>query len=574
MKKMSKTIFVLALACMMIMSLSACSGSSNALPGTGTPGVVEKIDWSGYDSLLYESTRETDPVRRALLLHKAEDMLIESGAIGPLTTSGDYTLVKQDISGVCFANNGNIDIRYIEKAGSDPKESIGVCLCTELTKLDPPANTAADMSYIAQNTYARLMTKDNAGNISPELAESYSISEDGLTYEFVMRDGLKWSDGSEFNAKDFEYSWKRAAASENAFEYGNMYDCISGYPDNLDVKASDDGKILTVRLANPTAYFLELCCHSSYTPVQQKQVEEADGYKDASGKLLNPSAWATSAPFISNGAYVIDSWVHNESITLKKNPYYYDAANVKTETVIMMLTSDTSSAYSAYRTGDIAVLHGLVPSDVLPTLKDGPEFHLYMRSASTNLMFNVKSPLFEGMTKEEAATFRKAVFLAVDRQFTVDVIGSGNTMVCGTYVPKGMSDGTGKKFSETEGYTYPEEDGYYNAQPDLDKAREMLKSIGFEFGNDGKLKDPVTIEYLYTAAGNNEARAVALQADLAQLGINLALSSREWAVLLGEQSNGNYDLVTTTWNADFDDPYNFLSLYITDSPNNRAQLGR
>ncbi len=571
MNKACKKIVALTAASVLAFSLSACGTNQDRLPGTGTKGIVEKIDWSGYDELLAESTRETDPVKRALILHKAEDMLIDTGAIAPITSGKSYMLVKTYITGVEFANDGNVNLAYMD--GGNTK-TIGVNLCSEVTKLDPVANTTIDISQIAQNTYARLLKKDADGNILPDLAESYTVSDDGLVYEFTLRDGLKWSDGSEFSAEDFVYSWKRAAASNNAFEYGNMYDCISGYPDDLDVKASDDGKILTVRLSNPTMYFPQLCCHSSYTPVQRKQVEAASGYKDASGKVINPSAWATEGPVISNGPFVVAEWKHNEKIVLKKNPYYYDADNVKTESVIMMLTADSASAYSAYLSDSIAVLLDRVPSDVLPTVRNSPEFHLFDKNASSSIMFNVKSPLFAGMTKEEAATFRKALRWTIDSQFMVDVVGSGNRVTCGTYVPKTMSDGTGKRFSETEGHSYPEEGGYYNPQPDLDKAREMLESIGFEFGDDGKLKKPITIEYLYPSNAGNEATAVALQADLARLGINLSLSSREWAVFLGEESNGNYEMAMTNWNADFDDPYNFLSLYITDNPNNRAQLGR
>lgn len=574
MNKVCRKIASITLAFVMALSFSACGGASNSLPGTGTAGVVEKIDWSGYDELIDRSIYETDPVKRAHLLHAAEDMLIDTGAIAPITSAMEYMLVKPDITGVEMKNNANLDFTHIEKTGGNPESSISVCACSEVTKLDPPANTTHDMGVIAQNIYARLMTKSADGIISPELAESYTVSDDGMTYTFAMRDGLKWSDGSDLNAIDFEYSWKRAAASENAFEYGNMFDCISGYPDDLDVTASDDGRILTVKLISPTAYFIELCCNAPYSPVQKKQVEEAPGFKDASGKLLNPSAWAADGPVVTNGAYFVDEWIHNERITLKKNPYYYDADNVKTETVIMMLTSDNASAYSAYLSDSVAVLNGKIPNDVLTALKDNPEFHLYPKNNSSSIMFNVSSPLFAGMTKEEAATFRKAIRWAIDSQFIVDVANPGATTTCGTYVPMGMSDGSGKRFSETEGYAYPLESGYYPPYPDLDKAREMLKSIGFEFGDDGKLKQPITIEYLYASSPTNEAVAVALQADLAQLGINLSISSREWAVFLGEELNGNYEMAITGWNADFDDPYNFLSLYTTDSPNNRAFLGR
>ena len=570
--KRSRILIALALTAAFSFNLTACAGNSYSLPGTGEPGVVEALDWSRYDELLYESTQEADPLVRSRILHEAEDMLIETGAIGPLTASNTYSMIKSDVKNVRTINNGCMDVTHIEKITGE--DSVRICLCTEVSKMDPPANTTHDIAQIIVNTYANLLNKDENDNYELCLAESYSVSEDGKTYEFVLKDGLKWSDGSDFDARDFEYSWKRAAATENAFEYSNMFDCISGYPDNLDVTASEDGKTLTVKLISPTAYFLELVCQSPYAPVQKKQVESAKGYKDASGNLLNPSAWAADGPIVSNGAYVIDEWVHNEKITLKKNPYYYDADNVKMETVTMMLTSDSASAYSAYLSGDVSVLYEKVPSDVLPEVMDSDEFHLIRRKNSSVLVFNVKSPLFAGMTKEEAITFRKAMFNIVDREFLAAILNPATIEPCGTFVPRSMSDGTGKNFSETEDFSYPEKDGYYKSTPDLDKARDMLRSIGYEFGADGKLKNPITIEYMYSGTANNEAQAVALQADFAQLGINLSLTSREWAVFLGEANNLNFELIVSGWNADFDDPYNFLSLYTSYSPNNKAGLGR
>ena len=378
----------------------------------------------------------------------------------------------------------------------------------------------------------------------------------------------------QLDAKDFEYSWKRGAASANGFENGPMFDCISGYPDDLDVTASGDGKTLTVKLADPCPYFTQLCVTSPYSPVQKNQVENAEGYKDASGSVVNPSAWAVDAPIISCGAYVLEKWEHNSKMVLVKNPYYYDADNVSVDKLELMLNSDPASLYAAYSADNISVLEGSVPSDILPTLKNSPEFYTAISNTSTSIIFNEDADIFKGMTKQEAATFRKALGWTIDRQFIVDVVTAGPAEPATAYVPGNMSTGTDFEFSKTPGYSYPEGDGYYTASPDLDRARNMLESIGFKFGKDGKLVSPVSIEYKYNSAGNNEAIAVALQADCAQLGINLIPTAREWAVFLGERNQRAFESSRDSWTADYDDPNTFLCNFRSYDPNNKTGLGQ
>lgn len=154
-----------------------------------------------------------------------------------------------------------------------------------------------DGATLAANTFVGLYTYDDKGNLASALAESYTESEDGLTYVFTLKDGLKWSDGSELNAKDFEYAWKRAADPATAADYSYMFNSIAGFDDNnLQVTASEDGKTLTVVLSAPTAYFLDLVAFPTYLPVKKDVVEAPADY------ATNPGAWALEAGFISNGA--------------------------------------------------------------------------------------------------------------------------------------------------------------------------------------------------------------------------------------------------------------------------------
>lgn len=573
MNKFSKAVISLICVLGMSVSLAGCGSSEVSLPGSGTPGVIDKTEWKEYDDLLVLASLEEDPVSRALLLHKAEEMLMDTGCVIPLFWSCGYYLQKDYISNIIPVTGSNLDMSHVRTERPGPGNSVAAYILSEFPKADPSADTSADMATLVLNTYAKLLKKDENGEIVPDLAESYTISDDRMTYTFTMRDNLKWSDGTPLDARDFEYSWKRGAASANGFENGSLFDVISGYPDDLDVKASEDGKTLTVKLMSPCPYFLQLCITAPYVPLQKRQIENAEGYRNASGKVVNPSAWAADAPIVSCGAYVLETWVHNSRMTLKKNPYYYDADNVSVDTIDLMINSDATSLYAAYTAGDISILERSIPADIFPTLKGSPELHITESNTSASIIFNENADIFKGMTQQEAATFRKALGQVIDRQFIVDVVISSPAKPATSYVPESISAGAGYKFYETPGYTYPKDGGYYSIVPDIDGARKMLESIGYKFGKNGKLLNPISIEYKYNPAGNNEAIAVAVQADLAQLGINFIPTAREWAVFLGEVGKRDFECARDAWNADYDDPNTFLSNFESAAPNNKAGLG-
>jgi len=144
--------------------------------------------------------------------------------------------------------------------------------------MDPALNSASVGSNLIRLGHAGLMgtrVVDGVATKEPELAESYTISEDLLTYTFVLREGLKWSDGSDFVASDVVKSWNRAADPALGAAYGFLFDVIEGYGTEagLNVVADDAARTVTVKLAAPCAYFLELCGFTTYDIVK---VENAD----------------------------------------------------------------------------------------------------------------------------------------------------------------------------------------------------------------------------------------------------------------------------------------------------------
>lgn len=394
----------------------------------------------------------------------------------------------------------------------------------------------------------------------------------------TLKDGLKWSDGSELTAKDFEYAWKRATNPETAADYSYMFDQFEGYGEDgkeINVTASEDGKTLTAVLKNPVAYFLDLLAFPTYLPVKQDVVESAEGYKDAAGAVVNPGAWALEAGFVSNGPFVLDEWTHNESMVYVKNPNYYDPDSVKLERLEFMLSADDAAIYAAYQSGDLDFTD-TVPADEISNLIDTPEFHIVEQLGTYYMTFNVNSDVFAGKTVEQANAMRRAISLLVDRQYIIDTVAQTGQKLATSFIPAGMSDGHGGVFKMVdEDTTYPVEDGYYPAEPDVDAAMALLEEAGFKFDGDKlSAETPLDFVYITNSGTGHEGIAQVVQQDLAQVGINMEIKTADWNVFLNDRKAGNFTLARNGWIADFNDPINMLEMWTSTSGNNDAQFGK
>lgn len=589
---MLKKALVLLLACAMLLGTVACGGSSSSeASGSGTSAEGEAVDyrpaWSEYNSLIAQIKSSTDFVEREALMHQAEDILMETGAICPLYYYNDLFMAKDGLEGYYSNAYG---FKYFMYATYGDATTLRINLASEPDKLDPALNSSVDGACLAVNSFIGLYTYDAEGAIVPNAAADYEVTEDGLTYTFTLKDGLKWSDGTPLTAKDFEYSWKRAADPYTAADYSYMFNGIAGFdeieiregeelvgsdPDKLQVTASEDGKTLTVVLSAPCAYFLDLCAFPAFYPVQQATVEAAAGFKDADGNILNPGAWATEAGFVTSGAYTLESWTHNESMVYVKNPNYWDAENVKVERIEYMLSDDDTAIFAAYNAGNLDFID-TVPTDEIANLKTNPEFHIIDQLGTYYVCFNVKSPLFEGKTAEQASAMRRAFALLIDRDYIIQTAAQCDQKPANTFIPPAMLDGHGGEFKKSDdAYTYAVEEGYYPLSVDVEGAIALLESAGYKF-EDGKLsaETPISFEYLTNQTSGHVAVAECIQQDFAAIGINMTIKTVDWDVFLNERKSGNYDIARNGWIADFSDPINMLEMWTTESGNNDCQFGR
>ena len=488
---MKKTLaMVLTLA--MMFSLFAFGGSAAFADGEDaaalvSPNFIDPIkDWAKYDELIAQIKSETDFAKRTELMHQAEDILMATNCVIPIYYYNDIYMQKDYVDGI-FANL--FGFKYFMFANmANGSDTLRINLASEPSFLDPALNSSVDGACLAVNSFSGLYAYNAEGHTEPACATGYTVSDDGLTYTVTLRDGLKWSDGSDLTAKDFEYSWKRVAAEETAADYGYMLDNFVGYPNDLAVKAVDD-TTLEFTLNSPCAYMEDLMAFPAFYPVKQEAVESYADWQ------TSPGGWCQEAGFVSNGAYVCTGWNHDVSMTYEKNPYWYDADKVTVEKLEFMLSDDDTAIYAAYNAGDVDFID-TVPTDEIASLLNNPEFHIIDNLGTYYVAFNAKSKIFEGKTPEQAACMREAFTILIDRDYICENIGQTGQVPANAFIPLGMADGNGGIFK-----TEPVEQGYYDPYAinnDYDatvaKAVTLLKAAGYEFDDNNMLSASTPIQ--------------------------------------------------------------------------------
>ena len=420
--------------------------------------------------------------------------------------------------------------------------------------LDPALNSAIDASNTIITVFEPLLLINENNEVVGGQAESWEASEDGLTWTFTMRDGLKWSDGTDLTAKDFEYSFKRMANPDTAAPYAETclgmidgFDAAqAGDPDALNVKASDDGKTLTIVLSYPCSYFDKMAAFAAMSPVQQATVE------------ANGDSWCTSADtFVSNGPYMITDWTPSERIVLTKNPNYvggWDSSKIVSDTITLLLLEDSSASFAAYNSGEAQLIKD-VPTDEIPSLtkaEDGGDFYVDTILGTYYVSLNLQRDAFQD------AKVRKALSLAIDRDYVANTIMQGTYTTADSIVGPGIVDESGY-FHDNGNAPYISAD--YEAN--LAEAKKLLEEAGYPNG-----EGYPTIEYSTNDAGYHVPLAEYLQQAWGDLGITLTINKMEWSSFTPARRAGEYDVARNGWVMDYNDPSNMLDLFCTDNGNN------
>ncbi|WP_188454709.1 peptide ABC transporter substrate-binding protein [Virgibacillus oceani] len=429
--------------------------------------------------------------------------------------------------------------------GQAADQTFNINIKSEPPSLHPGKATDSTSGAVLNQTFEGLMRINQDGEAEPAMAESYEVSDDQTKYTFKIREDAKWSNGDPVTAQDFEYAWKWVLNPESPdTDYAYQLYVIKGAEaaktsegslDDVGITAKDD-KTLVVELDQPTPYFLDLTAFYTYFPVNHKVVDGVDDWAQDVGEN-----------YVTNGPFLMESWEHKNQIVLKKNPDYWDAENVKLETVNMYMIDDENTELQMYESSELdwaGSPTGSIPLAAIPALKQEGTLNVSPLAGVYYYAFNTEKEPFNN------ANIRKAFALSINREGIVKSITKGEQQPAMALVPPSI-------FEENN-------EGYFKDN-DVEKAKEYLQKGLDELGLDKLPKISVT----YNTSESHAAIAQAIQ-DMwrENLGVDVELNNEEWNVFLDTMGEGNFQVGRMGWNADFNDAINFLEIFQSVGGNN------
>ena len=415
---------------------------------------------------------------------------------------------------------------------------------TEPQTLDPAIMTGVPEFRIAMQIFEGL-TAYHPETLAPlpGVAQSWTISKDGLVYTFKLRNNAKWSDGTPIDAETFKYSWLRALAPETAAEYAYQLWYIKGAEEytNGQGKAEDvgikvvDKYTLQVTLKAPTPFFISLMSFQTYMPVPKHVIDKVGNDK-----------WYLKENIVCNGPFKLVEWYPNDHITLVKNDRYWDASKVKLSKVIIYANEDNNTSLAQFAAGELEFQEG-VPTELMDTWKTKPEFHADPYLGTYYYMICV-DPAKQTNKALMDVRVRKALAMTINRKYLVENILKAGQIPAYSFVPPNMP-----------GYK-----GYVGFSENIEEAKKLLAEAGYPGG-----KDIGTITILYNTSAGHKKIAEAIQQMWKQyLGIDVLLENQEWKVYLDRRQQHDYQVARAGWIGDYVDPNTFLDMWIKDGGNN------
>jgi oligopeptide transport system substrate-binding protein len=415
--------------------------------------------------------------------------------------------------------------------------------------LDPQTVAGIPETEILMALFEGLVAKDPATlGPRPGVAERWEVSTDRRTWTFHLRADARWSNGEPVTATDFVWSWQRALSPALGSPYAYMFYVIRNarafHTGRLDDFAqvgvlAPDPSTLRVQLVEPVPHFLQLLDHHSFYPVNPRTVLRF-GAMDERG-----TSWTRPGHHVGNGAFLLDEWRMNRVVSVKRNPYYHDAARVRLNGIRFYPIPVASTEERMYRAGQLHATFR-VPTEKIAVYRerDAASLRITPYLGSYFYRFNV------GVPPLDDTRVRRALALAVDRDAIVRRITLGGQQPTGTLTPPG-----------TGGYTPPPGVGL-----DPDRARALLAEAGFPGG-----RGFPELELMFNSDELHRRIATAIQQMWQrELGISVTLTGQDWKVQQSRERERQYQISRASWIGDYVDPTTFLDLFRADGGNNRT----
>ncbi|MGD8379896.1 MAG: peptide ABC transporter substrate-binding protein, partial [Gammaproteobacteria bacterium] len=407
--------------------------------------------------------------------------------------------------------------------------------------LDPQKSRGDAAGNILRDLYEGLVTESPTGKLVPGTADRWTVSDDGRTYTFHIRDNARWSNGDPVTAGDFVAGLRRTVDPATGSYYAqglspivNAVEISAGKlaADKLGVTA-ETAHTLRIRLVRPTPYFLGLLIHPSAFPV----------YRPALAKYGRD--FTRPGRQVSNGAYKLSEWVVNDHITLVRNSHYWNNAHTRIDKVVYYPIPDESTELGRYRAGGLDLTYTIpvaqrqwIKAHLGDQLRVAPFMSTYFYA------FNLTRPPFKGNVK-----LRRALSMAIDREIIADKItGLGERPAYG-WVPRGINN-------------YQTQEADYAKLSRADR-HALAKKLYHEAGY--SRERPLDVEIRFNTGEIHKRIAQAIAAMWKRvLGVNSHLVNEEWKVFLQDRKEQKVTQVYRSgWVGDYDDAYTFLSVMLT-----------
>ncbi len=446
------------------------------------------------------------------------------------------------VAAIVLYDGGNVD-------QGEPVRTLQRAMPADAETLDPQKGRSTQASDIQRDIGEGLFTYSRSGEVVPAAVERFEISDDGLTYTFYLRDGLRWSNGDAVTADHFVAGMRRLVdpkvAAFNAsmlIDLENAEGILSGdIPVSMLGAEAVDERTLVLRLVRPTAYITGILTHPSTFPVHTPSIaEHGDGFARP-GKL------------VSNGAYRLDAWVPGSLIALKRNEHYWNDSATAIDAVNWHVLVQDAAELSRYRAGELHVT-STVPSDSFAQVREefGDQLSVGPYLAVYYLGFNLTKPPFK-----ENPALRQALSMAIDREALTQKVTARGEAPAYSWVPPGIS-----------GYE-PVRMGFaaLGKEEREQRARRLYKEAGYGEEN------PLKVELRYNTGDSHRRVVVAVQSMWREvLGFEATLINEEFQVLLTNMKEAEVTQVfRSSWVGDYTDPHTFLSILQSGNAQNMPQ---
>ena len=410
----------------------------------------------------------------------------------------------------------------------------------EPESLDPHKVTANFASHVTRNLFEGLVVLDPKGNVAPGVAESWSVTEDGLSYRFKLRANARWSNGDPVTAGDFVFSLRRvedpktiSREAEVLYPIKNAEEVNTG---KLDVTAlgvaAPDERTVEITLKSQTPCFLQVLVLEQAMPVHEKTARLGED-------------WAKPGRTVSNGAYRLDDWKPSSHIRIVKNPHYWNAGKVAIEAVVFDPTDNLATVLKRYRAGEFDIVYENLPNDQIGWLRQNmpKELRIAPFAKIDYYVFNTTKPPFNDQR------VRQALAMAIDREVLVEkIIGAGDLPAYG-WIPDGIANYISQKVNWAR-----------MSQADRDAAAiKLMTEAGYG------PKKPLNVRFAYPTSENRKRIAVVIAAMWKKLGVTVELANAEQQVHIANVRRGDFEIGSMAWSADYNDAQDFMFLWQTST---------